>query len=139
MKTLFLLLASLVAANAFAATYKWTDAAGEVHYTDKPPPAGTSSIALPVAAPEGGPAEMPPVAQLDDVAAVPYLDDYGRDAYRKFLRETGPRAFVLCKDGRHSFFTGASYAEVEVAIKRAIESNKRKVCRTYAIANQVVW
>lgn len=60
----------LVAAPAFAQTYKWTDAEGKVHYSDQPPPANareqvtvkprkpsaSAPAATPAAAEKGAPA-----------------------------------------------------------------------------------
>lgn len=40
-RTIFTLLALLVAAGAFAQAYKWTDEEGVVHYSDRPHPGAT--------------------------------------------------------------------------------------------------
>jgi hypothetical protein len=38
-------------------------------------------------------------ASLNDVAAVPYLNERGREGYKKFLTLQKPRAFVIAPDG----------------------------------------
>ena len=48
--------------------------------------------------PQYMPIAVPPAsnyAPLSDVDAVPYLNDQGRELYRKFLLEPLPRAFAL--------------------------------------------
>ncbi len=141
-----LLLALLTAANAFAANYKWTDAQGNVHYSDKPPPEGVTVKTLPTTSAEGGtsegrqggPTEGSP-SPLEDAHAVPYLRDGGRQVYRDFLKHPAPRAFALCPDG--SFAT--LYAETEDGLKRSLqrykETHQGTGCRPYAINNSVVW
>ena len=39
-------LAALVAGTASAETYKWVDAQGQIHYSDRPPPAGAEKVEL---------------------------------------------------------------------------------------------
>ncbi len=62
-----------LAAPSLAATYKWTDANGEVHYSDQPPPPsvkgsvtvkpGKSSTSAPAAAPPATDKAAPPKAK----------------------------------------------------------------------------
>ncbi len=54
MKRHLFLLALLACSSAFATNYKWTDAEGNVHYTDTPPPRGVEAKTLPSTSPEGG-------------------------------------------------------------------------------------
>src|SRR3954464_9578654 len=49
------LLAVLVAGNAFGEVYRWVDANGTVHYSDKVPPAGVSAPRLTIDAKTGPP------------------------------------------------------------------------------------
>ncbi len=143
MKKSIFLLALLAASGAWAANYKWTDAEGKVHYTDKPPPPGIESQTLRSVPHPGAAAsaveQKSRQAKLEDADALPYLDDDGHNAYKAFLKLPSPRAFVLCKDGRYSAFSGATEEAVESDVKKAILPNKIGVCRVYARNNDVVW
>jgi hypothetical protein len=44
--TLLAVLAALVAAPAAQAQWKWRDAGGQIHYSDRPPPAGTVGVQI---------------------------------------------------------------------------------------------
>lgn len=75
-------------------------------------------------------------AALNDIAAVPYVKDSGRDLYRRFLNTVGPRAFVVSPDGQaYAYFSGVdAFAEAWVICK-----SRSQVCEPYAIDLQVVW
>jgi len=83
------------------------------------------------------PPEPPPsgYAALDDVAAVPYLSDAGREFYRRFLARPGPRAIVVTPVGKAyghfgpDAFAGAMLSCLDASL----------VCEPYAIDNAVVW
>jgi dienelactone hydrolase len=75
-------------------------------------------------------------AAVDDVDAVPYLDERARETYKKFLANPLPRVFVLgVPASAYSFSEGYDplAREMEECAKRA------RVCRPYAIDNEVVW
>ena len=44
--TLLAVLAALLAAPAAQAQWKWRDAGGQIHYSDRPPPAGTAGVQI---------------------------------------------------------------------------------------------
>jgi len=82
---------------------------------------------------------VPPATQfakLEEVAAVPYLNQAGRQSYRRFLTLPRPRAFVVAPDGAWAF----SARDFDVQ-KSALQScaQKHQGCRVYAIDDQVVW
>jgi len=66
--------------------------------------------------PEYLPKSGPPVshfAAIDDVAAVPWLSDKGREAYRQFLTRRFPRVFVLSVAGGFAVADGGSIRSAE--------------------------
>jgi dienelactone hydrolase len=74
-------------------------------------------------------------AALDDVAAVPYLNDAGRDLYRRFLAKSGPRALVLAPSGgAYARFGRDAFA---AAILNCPDASM--ICEPYAVDNDVVW
>jgi dienelactone hydrolase len=83
------------------------------------------------------PPRPPPTgyAALDDVAAVPYLNDAGRDFYRRFLTKAAPRAFVLAPNGAgYSHFGPDAFA---AAMLNCLDVSL--ICEPYAVDNDVVW
>jgi pimeloyl-ACP methyl ester carboxylesterase len=86
---------------------------------------------LPVPVPE--PSDF---ADVDDVDAVPYLDDKGREGYRKFLSDRMPRAFVLSQDGMAASFTGGFDP-----LGRALTTCRKmgRQCQVYAVDDEVTW
>lgn len=89
--------------------------------------------------PEYLPTPVPPptrYAAVDDVGAVPYLNDQGRDLYRKFLAKPLPRAFVFAPSGSVSSFSGG----LDPLGKALRDCRKRSQnCQPYAIDDYVVW
>lgn len=76
-------------------------------------------------------------AAIDDVTAVPYLSEGGRDGYRKFLTRSTPRAFAIAADGGWSWAEeGDDPAERVLA---ACQDGRKTPCHLYAIDNDVVW
>ena len=79
-RTIFILLALLVAAGAFADAYTWTDENGIVHYSDKPHPGATlielgeSSAARP--RPTTRPGATAPTPGADDEQGAPPATGY---------------------------------------------------------------
>ena len=85
------------------------------------------------------PVQAPPpshFAALDDVDAVPYLNDQGKKTYRKYLQDPLPRAFVVAPSGMFGSFTGGFDP-----IARGLSAcgQRAKGCRVYAVNNDVTW
>ena len=75
-------------------------------------------------------------AAIDDLAAVPWLNEKGRESYRNFLTRSPPRAFVLGPAGENvAAFGGAD------PLTRALTicANAHIDCRPYAVDRDVVW
>jgi dienelactone hydrolase len=85
--------------------------------------------------------EAPPAdskfAALDNVDAIPYLRDGGREAYRAFLGKETPRAFAVSSSGAWSWAE-----EGEDPVRRAMaacQKSSHTPCRLYAVDDHVVW
>jgi len=74
-------------------------------------------------------------AAVGDVERVPVRGVAAREAYRKFLAATAPRAFAIGDDG------GFGYAIGDYVIARALGFCRRggQHCRLYAVDDEVVW
>ncbi|MDC8756322.1 dienelactone hydrolase family protein [Janthinobacterium fluminis] len=86
---------------------------------------------------EAAPPPRTDFAALGDVAAVPFLPDSGRDAYRAFLDRMTPRAFALSASGAWGWAE-----EGEAPDQRAIAACQVKSsqpCRLYSVDDYVVW
>ncbi len=75
-------------------------------------------------------------AAVADIAAVPFLNDGGREGYRRFLDLRRPRAFVVAPDGAWS---AASLGPDPLAFALAQCGKAHADCRLYAVDNDVVW
>lgn len=76
-------------------------------------------------------------AEINNIAAVPYLREDGRDQYRAFLNKSQPRAFALSSSGAWSWVEdGDDPAGRAVA---SCQKNSVSPCKLYAIDNDVVW
>ena len=76
-------------------------------------------------------------APLEDVAAVPHMQEAGRSAYAAFLKKPGPRAFAVSSNGSWGW---ASEGDEPVAMAiSGCQQHTRQPCRLYAIDNDVVW
>jgi dienelactone hydrolase len=85
------------------------------------------------------PARLPKsgYAQINNIAAVPYLREDGREQYRAFLTKSQPRAFALSSSGAWSWVEdGDDPAERAIA---NCQKNSTSPCKLYAIDNDVVW
>lgn len=98
-------------------------------------------IGLPAAVthPEYLPQAFPPpsgYAAIDDVQAVPYVGEPGRERYRKFLEHAPSRAFVISRAG----FAGAFYGGFD-PIGRGLKmcAERSRDCFLYAADQHVVW
>jgi dienelactone hydrolase len=76
-------------------------------------------------------------AQVDDIAAVPFLSENGRRAYRDYLTKMTPRAFAVSASG------GWTWAEEgEDPDGRALatcSAKSKEPCRLYSVDDYVVW
>lgn len=76
-------------------------------------------------------------AAIDNVAAVPYLSEAGRTAYRNFLARSTPRAFALSMSGEWSWAEeGDDPVERVLA---ACQQSSHATCQLYAVDKDVVW
>lgn len=76
-------------------------------------------------------------AAIDNVEAVPFVRQNGRDAYRAFLTKSLPRAFAVGSNGAWSWAE-----EGDDPAARALESCVRdsgQACKLYAVDDYVVW
>ncbi len=76
-------------------------------------------------------------AALDNVAAVPYVNAVGHQAYRKFLALNLPRAFVIAQDG--AWDIGARGSDPLGRALAMCRQQGHAGCRPYAVDAQVVW
>lgn len=88
-------------------------------------------------------AEPPPVpsghAAVDDVAAVPGLNDEGRRLYADFLKAPRPRAFAASPDGA-SGWASEGYKPQRQALRWCnANAAPGRPCRLYAVDDTVVW
>jgi dienelactone hydrolase len=87
-------------------------------------------------------AEDPPIARsnfaaIDNVDAIPYLQEKGREAYRTFLTKSTPRAFALSSSGSWSWAEdGDDPAERVLAY---CQNSSKQPCKLYAVDDYVVW
>lgn len=90
-------------------------------------------------------APLPDHAGVDDVLAVPLVNETGREGYRVFLTKGYPRAFAIASNGGWSWASGKRPADATMPVdpsERALEVCKRKGhnnCHIYAVDNRVIW
>jgi dienelactone hydrolase len=76
-------------------------------------------------------------ARVDNVDAVPFLKEKGREAYRTFLTKSLPRAFALSPSGSWSWAEdGDDPAERVLAY---CQNSSKQPCKLYAVDDYVVW
>nr|WP_229423691.1 CocE/NonD family hydrolase [Massilia frigida] len=76
-------------------------------------------------------------ARVDDIAAVPYLSENGRAAYREYLHKMTPRAFAVSPSGAWCWAE-----EGEDPHARALAACARtsgQPCQLYSVDDYVVW
>lgn len=84
-------------------------------------------------------------AAIDDVDAIPYLNERGRQDYRDWLRRGTPRAFALSEGGHWYSSSGMQPSDQSLPkdpSARALlmcERAARKPCKLYAVNGSVVW
>src|SRR5690606_1179680 len=79
---------------------------------------------------------VPAFARLEDVGMLPYVDDEGREGYRRFLAGGLPRAFAISDNG-HWIRVNAARGAARLAMSRCQTYGGR--CRLYAVDDEVVW
>lgn len=76
-------------------------------------------------------------AALDDVNAVPYLKEKGREQYKVFLSKSYPRAFAISPSGAWSWAEDGD-DPVEQVLATCQKSSSQP-CKLYAVNDNVVW
>jgi len=113
------------------------------------PPMAPAAPQAPVAvAPPGAPQPAriaSGFAAIDDVDAVPYLTDRGRQYYREWLALPTPKAFAISPTGFFFSTSGLKPKDTTLPIdpvERAVagcERNAKVQCKLYAVNGSVVW
>ena len=75
-------------------------------------------------------------AAIDDPAALPLVNDKGRQEYQEFLKKDMPRVFMIAANGA-GVSTNGGYDPLERGQALCKQHNLR--CQTYAVDDQVVW
>jgi len=85
------------------------------------------------------PPAQPPsnYARLDDVAAVPYLPEQGREQYRDFLKREMPRAFAVSASGSWGWAEEGESPDMRALA--ACQAASKAPCKLYTVDNNVVW
>ncbi|CAJ3372166.1 peptidase [Burkholderia pseudomallei] len=76
-------------------------------------------------------------AAIESVDAVPFIDDAGRAAYRRFLAQHPSRAFAVSSEGAWSWAEGG-----DDPMALALEGCRKQgagACQLYAVDERVVW
>ncbi|MES3025555.1 MAG: CocE/NonD family hydrolase [Pseudomonadota bacterium] len=76
-------------------------------------------------------------AEVGDIAAIPYLGENGRAAYRAYLDKMTPRAFALSPSGAWCWAEEGEQPEVRALETCAAKSNGP--CTLYSVDDYVVW
>ncbi|NVD99400.1 prolyl oligopeptidase family serine peptidase [Massilia sp. BJB1822] len=76
-------------------------------------------------------------AALEDVAALPYVPERGREQYRAFLKRMTPRAFAISASGAWGWAEEGE--EPEARALAACQSSSEQPCRLYSVDERVVW
>jgi dienelactone hydrolase len=76
-------------------------------------------------------------ATVENISAIPYLTDKGRNGYREYLQKSAPRAFAISSSGAWSWAEeGDDPATRAVA---SCQKNSKVTCKLYSIDHDVVW
>lgn len=84
-------------------------------------------------------------ANIDDVDAIPYIDDKAREQYREWLKKSSPRAFALSMSGKYAWANGMRSVDggpLQDPAERVMANCNRistEPCHLYAINGVVVW
>jgi dienelactone hydrolase len=76
-------------------------------------------------------------AALDNVDAIPFMREKGRQAYRNYLTKESPKAFAVSSSGAWSWAEDGD--DPVERVLTACQSNSHQPCRLYAVDNAVVW
>ena len=76
-------------------------------------------------------------AALENIDAVPFLQESGRDAYRAFLEKSYPRAFAVAPNGAWGWVEDGEDPAAQVLAN--CEKYSGQTCKLYAFNNEVVW
>jgi hypothetical protein len=84
-------------------------------------------------------------ANIDDVDAIPYIDDKAREQYRDWLKKSTPRAFALSMSGKYAWANGMRSVDggpLQDPVERVMANCNRistEPCHLYAVNGVVVW
>ena len=114
-----------------------------------PPLARPAPVAVPVPEDAAATGQPPRIASgfaaIDDIDAIPYLSDRGRDDYAQWLKLPTPRAFAIADDGHYWHTSGLKPKDETLPAdpsERALlmcERNAKRPCKLYAVNRSVVW
>ncbi len=76
-------------------------------------------------------------APLDDIAAVPYLSENGRAAYREYLAKMTPRAFAVSPSG--AWCWAEEGEDPDTRALATCEKKSNQPCQLYSVDDYVVW
>jgi dienelactone hydrolase len=76
-------------------------------------------------------------AAVDNIEAIPFLRNGGREQYRAFLNKSYPRAFAISSSGAWSWVEDGD-DPVQQALADC-QKNSSQPCKLYAVDNNVVW
>ncbi|MET3135180.1 dienelactone hydrolase [Oxalobacteraceae bacterium GrIS 1.11] len=97
---------------------------------------GMPSAVIHALAPAPAPASSG-FAALADVAAIPFLPESGRAAYRAFLDKLTPRAFALSASGAWGWAEEGE--DTDGRALSACQLKSSQPCRLYSVDHKVVW
>lgn len=99
------------------------------------------SVGMPVeqayALTEDAPIPKSNYAVLDNIDALPFVQDKGRQAYRIYLAKESPKAFAISSTGAWSWAEDGD--DPVERVLTACQKNSHQPCRLYAVDNSVVW
>ena len=76
-------------------------------------------------------------AAIDNIDAIPYLREKGREQYKVFLTKQAPRAFAVSSTGAWSWAEDGDDPVEQVLA--ACQKNSTEPCKLYAVDDYVVW
>lgn len=85
-----------------------------------------------------------PFAHVEDVAAVPYLDDKGRAAYSEFVARSGYKVFAIADNGKYFWdwitpSPDVKLPELAYDIVSRCQKLAQRPCKVYALNGVVFW
>ena len=76
-------------------------------------------------------------AALGDIAAVPYLSEHGREAYREYLAKQTPRAFAVSPSG--AWCWAEEGEDPDTRALSTCSKRSKQPCQLYSVDDKVVW